>query len=602
MNGIRQFFRGLAVQLGLAFRADPWRASFVVFGMSVGPGLFAVESLFMKQLVDGFLAHDSGAVTQAAVMTGVLMAGGAMLMMFAFNQMVPLIEKTGRLTTERLMQVTSGIGGLEHFERPEYADKIEVIQTHRSELASGVHVVTGTIGICIEVAITAALLSSINPLLLLLPLFALPSLLTGTLGEKIRQRYLDRTAEQVRQARHFFELSTTAAPGKELRVFGLREHLVDRHRRTWNSVMGQHDRMAWKTIGVTSAGWIGFAVGYALAILLVVRQAITNPAETSIGDVVLALSLAARVNSLVLQFTGVIIGAFRASKMANRYLWLLDYAREYANRTKPGAPAAVPGRLEEGIRLESLTFAYPGTDKQVLEDVDVLLPAGSTVAVVGENGAGKSTLMKLLCRFYDPTTGRITVDGVDLRNFDTEEWRRRISAGFQDFAKLEMLAREVVGVGDVPVMEDTEAVAAALDRAGGSDVPVRLPQGLETPIGKSFENGAELSGGQWQKLALGRAMMRQSPLLLVLDEPTSALDAHTEHALFERYAGAAAATAAATGAITVLVSHRFSTVRMADLIMVVDEGGLAEVGSHAELMTRGGLYAELFELQARAYR
>ena len=360
--------------------------------------------------------------------------------------------------------------------------------------------------------------------------------------------------------------------------------------------------MAWKTIAMNATGWISFAVGYGLAILLVVRQATTDPANTSIGDVVLALGLAARVNQLVLQFTGVIIGAFRASKMANRYLWLLDYAADYALRTQPTHQAAVPARLDEGIRLEGVRFQYPGTDKVVLDGVDVLLPAGSTVAVVGENGAGKSTLMKLLCRFYDPTEGRITLDGTDLRDFDTEEWRRRISAGFQDFAKLELLAREVVGVGDVSAMEDTDAVASALQRAGGSDVPVRLPQGLETPIGKSFEDGAELSGGQWQKLALGRAMMRLSPLLLVLDEPTSALDAHTEHALFERYAGAAAATGAATGAITVLVSHRFSTVRMADLIMVVNDGGLAEVGTHAELITRGGLYSELFELQARAYR
>ena len=602
MRAIREFFRGLAVQLALAFRADPWRAAFVVFGMSVAPAAFAIDSLFMKWLVDGYLAGDGPAVTRAAALVGVMTAGGALLMMFAFNQMVPLIEKTGRLTTERLMQVTSSISGLEHFERPEYADKIEVIQTHRNELASGVHIVTGGIGICVEVAVTAGLLSQINPLLLLLPLFALPSLLTAMLGEKIRQGYLDRTAEGVRQARHFFELTTTPAPGKELRVFGLRRHLVERHRTTWNSVLREHDRMAWKTIAVTAAGWVGFAIGYGLAILLVVRQAITDPADTSIGDVVLALGLAARVNQLVLQFTGVIIGAFRASKMANRYLWLVDFAAEHAKRTQPVDPAPVPARLNEGIRLEGVKFQYPGTDKAVLDGVDVLLPAGSTVAVVGENGAGKSTLMKLLCRFYDPTEGRITVDGVDLRNFDTEEWRERISAGFQDFAKLEMLAREVVGVGDLGALDDSEAVAAALDRAGGSDVPVRLPQGLETPIGKSLENGAELSGGQWQKLALGRAMMRQSPLLLVLDEPTSALDAHTEHSLFERYAGAAVATAAATGAITVLVSHRFSTVRMADLIMVVNEGGLAEVGTHAELMTRGGLYSELFELQARAYR
>ena len=602
MSAISQFFRGLGVQLGLAFRADPWRASFVVFGMGFFPAAVAIDSLFMKWLVDAYLVGDGPAVTRSAVLIGLMTAGGAMLIMFAFNQMVPLIEKTGRLTTERLMEVTSGIGGLEHFERPEYADKIEVIQTHRNELASGVQVVSGAIGICLQVLITAALLSRINPVLLLLPLFALPSLLTGTLGEKIRQRYLDRTAEGVRRARHLFELSTTASPAKELRVFGLRNHLVDRHRATWNSVLREHDRMAWKTIAMNATGWISFAVGYGLAILLVVRQATTDPANTSIGDVVLALGLAARVNQLVLQFTGVIIGAFRASKMANRYLWLLDYAADYALRTQPTHQAAVPARLDEGIRLEGVRFQYPGTDKVVLDGVDVLLPAGSTVAVVGENGAGKSTLMKLLCRFYDPTEGRITLDGTDLRQFDTEEWRRRISAGFQDFAKLEMLAREVVGVGDLESIDDTGAVAAALDRAGGSDVPVRLPKGLETPIGKSLEDGAELSGGQWQKLALGRAMMRQSPLLLVLDEPTSALDAHTEHALFERYAGAAAATGAATGAITVLVSHRFSTVRMADLIMVVNDGGLAEVGTHAELIARGGLYSELFELQARAYR
>ena len=372
MKAIRDFFRGLAVQLALAFQADPWRAAFVVFGMSVAPAAFAVDSLFMKWLVDAYLAGDTPGVTRAAVLVGLTSAGGALLMMFAFNQMVPLIEKTGRLTTERLMQVTSSIGGLEHFERPEYADKIEVIQTHRNELASGVHIVTGSIGICIQVAVTAGLLSQINPLLLLLPLFALPSLATAMFGEKIRQGYLDRTAEGVRQARHFFELSTTPAPGKELRVFGLRRHLVDRHRTTWTSVLREHDRMAWKTVAVTAAGWVGFAVGYGLAILLVVRQAITEPATTSIGDVVLALGLAARVNELVLQFTGVIIGSFRASKMANRYLWLVDFASEYQARTEPAEPSPLPPRLHEGIRLEGVKFQYPGTDQPVLDGVDVL--------------------------------------------------------------------------------------------------------------------------------------------------------------------------------------------------------------------------------------
>jgi ATP-binding cassette, subfamily B, bacterial len=602
MKGLKQFFRGLAAQMGLAFRADPWRAAFVVFGFGVGPSAFALDALFMKHLVDGYLAGDSAAVTRAAVSVGLVSVFGALLSMFAFNQMVPLMERTGRLTTERLVQITSGIGGLEHFERPEYADNVEVIQTHRNELAGGIHVLTGALGVILQVCLTGALLSTVNPLLLLLPVFALPSLATGGLGEKIRQRYLDTSADRVRQARHFFELATQPGPGKEMRVFGLRDFLVERHRDTWNEVTREHDAMAVKAIGISAVGWVFFAAGYGGAVLLVVRQAVENPLTTTIGDVVLTLGLAATVNRLVLQFTGVILGSVRASKMANRYLWLVDYAAERAEADAPREPQPVPSRITEGIRLEQLGFAYPGTEKKVLDGLDVLLPAGATVAVVGENGAGKSTLMKLLCRFYDPTDGRILVDGIDLRDLDMDEWRERTSAGFQDFAKLELLAREVVGVGDVSRLDDQAAVAAALDRAGGSDVPVKLPEGWDTPIGKSFEGGAELSGGQWQKLALGRAMMRRSPLLLILDEPTSALDAHTEHALFERYAEAASETARATGAITVLVSHRFSTVRMADLIVVVNEGGVVEHGTHAELMAKPGLYSELFELQARAYR
>jgi ABC-type multidrug transport system fused ATPase/permease subunit len=230
VTAVKQFFRGLYVQMGLAFRADPWRATFVLVGFSVGPMTFALSPLFMKHLVDGFLAGDSSAVTRAAVSFGLISAGGSMIMMFAFNQMVPLMERTGRITTERLLNVTASIHGLEHFERPEYADNVEVIQTHRSELAGGIHVLTGALGVILQVCLTGALLSQINPLLLLLPVFALPSLATGALGEKIRQRYLDTSADRVRQARHLFELGTQPGPGKELRVFGLRRFLVERPR------------------------------------------------------------------------------------------------------------------------------------------------------------------------------------------------------------------------------------------------------------------------------------------------------------------------------------------------------------------------------------
>ena len=230
-------------------------------------------------------------------------------------------------------------------------------------------------------------------------------------------------------------------------------------------------------------------------------------------------------------------------------------------------------------------------------DVDIFLPAGKVVAIVGENGAGKSTLVKLLCRMYTPTTGRIVADGVDINRMPNVAWRARLAGAFQDFFRLELIARHSVGVGDLPRLDDEPAVNAAVERAGASDVVGRLPAGLDTQLGPTWPQGVEVSFGQWQKLALARGFMRDQPLLLVLDEPTAALDAETEHALFERYAAAAR-----SDGITILISHRFSTVRMADQIVVLDGARVAEFGSHDELMAKGGPYSELYGIQAAAYR
>jgi ATP-binding cassette subfamily B protein len=303
---------------------------------------------------------------------------------------------------------------------------------------------------------------------------------------------------------------------------------------------------------------------------------------------------------------GILVGnvawLIRTHGAVKKLVWLREYAAQAHRDVKPTTPARIPVQLRDGIRLRNVSFCYPGVENPVLAGVDLHLPAGSTVAIVGENGAGKTTLIKLLSRFYEPSAGTITVDGVDLRRFEVTEWRQRLAAGFQDFARLQLLARESIGVGDIDMIQRDDCILDALQRAAASDLSSALPHDLDTQLGRYFDGGVDLSIGQWQKVALGRAMMRQGILLLMLDEPTASLDAPTEHTLFEHFASAASEYAATSGAITVLVSHRFSTVRMADLILVVSGGHIVERGAHADLLEAGGLYAELYGLQANAYR
>jgi ABC-type multidrug transport system fused ATPase/permease subunit len=291
-------------------------------------------------------------------------------------------------------------------------------------------------------------------------------------------------------------------------------------------------------------------------------------------------------------------GVLRA---ARRYKWLADYGADAQRRAGELADSPPPERLGDGITFERVTFRYPGTDEDVLRDVSVHLSAGKVVALVGENGAGKTTLVKLLARFYEPDAGQICVDGTDVRRLDLDAWRARLGAAFQDFARFQFVVRESVGVGDIRRIEDGAAVRAALARAGAAEVAAALPKGLETQLGRQWPDGVELSGGQWQRLALGRGFMKEDPLLVVFDEPTAAIDAPTEHALFERFA-AAVRSGASRGTVALLISHRFSTVRMADLILVLDGGRIVERGSHEELIRQGGVYAELYGLQAAAYR
>jgi ATP-binding cassette subfamily B protein len=336
-----------------------------------------------------------------------------------------------------------------------------------------------------------------------------------------------------------------------------------------------------------------FGGAYVGAVVFVSTRGGTTP-----GDVLLVLAAGSRLSSYIGATVGE-IGFLRGFWMdgSRRLAWLEDYAASLVAT----ADRTVPASVQSGIRLDHVSFAYPGTSRLVLDDISLTLPAGSVVAIVGENGAGKTTLVKLLTKMYEPSSGAIHVDDTPLARVRADEWRARLAGAFQDFFRFEFRARHTVGLGDVPRMDDEAAVVRAVDRAGAGDVIARLPSGLDTQLGQTWPGGVEVSFGQWQKLALARGFMRDRPLLLVLDEPTAALDAETEHGLFERYA-AAARDSGGDGRITVLVSHRFSTVRMAGLIVVLDGARLVEVGTHDELMTKGGQYSQLYAIQAAAYR
>ena len=552
--------------------------------------------LALKWLTNAAIAGDAVTSGIAGVAVASCAMGVLTLGHFAHIAYFELSEINTLSAEQRLIALANGSAGIEHLERAEYADRLAVLEQEIQGIQEGFRAVLFLSGLGVAICLTGVLLALVNPLLLLLPLVAVPPLVAGQRAQLIVDRAREETAQDTRLAMHLFRLATGAAPAKELRVFRLQGEIKRRHAELWERTTRRLWRAQVKATVLRAAGQLVFAGGYVAGVLLVVNDAIGG--HRSVGDVVLAITLAAQINQQVSAAVSLLHVLQRIARAYARFEWLEKYVAEREPRV---ADAAVPERLADGIRFEDVAFTYPGTDRVVLAGVNLHLPAGSTVAIVGENGAGKSTLVKLLCRFYEPTSGTITADGSDLARIPLDKWRERIAAGFQDFARFEFVARQTVGVGDLPLVDSQPAVEAALERAHAGDVVGRLEQGLSTQLGKSYKEGTELSGGQWQKLALGRAMMRELPLVLILDEPTSALDAEAEHNLFERYAEGARRVGAATGGITVLVSHRFSTVRMADQIVVVADGRVVEAGPHAQLMRNRGLYAELYELQASAY-
>ena len=555
----------------------------------------ALLALWLMLLGKGVLEHRAALVEGAAIGLAVSAAATWFLRTVSTRMQRKFRDKVTIALEAHVAGLQASIATIAHQERPEYLDRLSMLRNQVFVLDHMYMAVFSMLGWILRLGVTLALLASIHPALLLLAVFALPTVWTSTWRPAVERSAQERGSQASRLARHLFNLATTASPGKEVRVTGIGDMLAQERRAAWERWYGLVAPTRWGSAFYHAVAWAIFGCAYVGAIVFV-----SSVVHASASQVLLVLAAGARLSAYIGATVGE-LGFLRGFWMdgSRRLAWLEDYAAAVAASGDQPVPAA----LRQGIRVEHASFAYPGTTRLVLEDVSVKLPVGSVVAIVGENGAGKSTLVKLLAKMYEPSSGSIYLDDTPLARVPAIEWRERLAGAFQDFFRFEFRARHTVGLGDVPRLDHQPAVASAVDRAGAGDVITRLAAGFETQLGPTWPGGVELSFGQWQKLALARGFMRDEPLLLILDEPTAALDAETEHALFERYAAAARGTdAGGHGRITVLVSHRFSTVRMADLILVLDGARLVEVGTHDQLMSKKGQYSQLYSIQAAAYR
>jgi ATP-binding cassette, subfamily B, bacterial len=537
------------------------------------------------------------------VITAVILLAAAQFVVFALSSFLSTLRNVcqqllqERVTNTIQLQIMDHAAKLDlaFFEDSTSYDLLRRAQQGASSrplfMVSGVF---GLIQTIIAFASMIALLIALSPILAIVALIApIPGFIADTRYGWRGYNFARWASPLRRRMDYLTTLVTTDSYAKEVKLFGLGPYFIDRFRQLSNVYQ---DRQRGLVVARYFAGFVWSTITTlvgSLTYLYVAFQAIAG--RLTLGDLTLFTQAASSVQSSVQG----ILGGFGSMYENQLYLNdLFDLLQTPYGIDAPAGPTTVTiggsSQTRGEVVFEHVSFTYPGSGRGALQDVSLRIEPGETVAIVGRNGAGKSTLIKLLCRLYDPTEGRILLDGVDLRDLEPAAVRRLIGGMFQDYVTYQATAAENIGLGELERIEDRGAVEDAAAKGGADSLLGRLPDGWDTPLGKWFDGGVELSGGEWQKIALGRAFMRDARIL-VLDEPTSALDAQAEFELFARLRRLAA------GRTAIYISHRFSTVRQADRILFLEHGALVEEGTHDELMALGGRYARLFKLQAAAY-
>ncbi|MDB5541166.1 MAG: transporter ATP-binding protein, partial [Devosia sp.] len=512
-----------------------------------------------------------------------------------FNRAINVVdailgESHSNAVSLELMQHAAKLD-LKHFEQSEYQDRLERARRQASSRSTVISQVFGQGQSMITAVALAAGLFIYAPLLIgLLALALIPAVWGEFRFNRLAYWISHNRSPERRQLEYLRQIGASADSAKEIKLFGLGDFLSGRFRALSQQILEEN-----RALSIKRALQTGFLASistltyYAAYAYIVWR---TLHGEFSIGTLVFLSGSFSQLNGYLQQ---ILIGF---TQIAGQSLYLDDLFSFFEiapTILEPKHPKPFPQPLRHGIVFDNVGFRYPGSENWAVRNLSFVVPAGETLALVGENGAGKTTIVKLMTRLYDPDEGRITIDGTDLKDFATDDLRTHIGVIFQDFLRYSFSASDNIGVGRIDEAADRDRVVAAASQSLADPVIRKLPGGYDQMLGRTFLKGQDLSGGEWQKIAIARAYMRNAEII-ILDEPTAALDARAEAEVFTRFKNLAEGTTA------VLISHRFSTVRMADRIVVLADGKVVEAGTHAELIAEAGRYAELFELQAAGYR